>query len=113
MVHSTAPSSDLRRSQLKGESFMSSIDESLSALGITPVGTEVFEPFSRKEIATLEEMAGVQLPDVYKRFVTTYGKSMFSTGTDAGHSENPVAYCCFFGFGETVNGRRFSQRGFT
>jgi SMI1-KNR4 cell-wall len=81
---------------------MTSIDDNLATLGITPVGSETFEPFSLKEIGRIEEMIRVQLPETYKRFVMKYGNSMFSTGADSTPSEKPVNYCCFFGFEELL-----------
>jgi hypothetical protein len=81
---------------------MTSIDENLARLGITPVGSEMFEPFSLREVAKIEEMIAAQLPETYKRFVMKYGKAMFSTGADSTPSKKPVNYCCFFGFEELV-----------
>jgi hypothetical protein len=82
---------------------MTSIDDNLARLGITPVGSETFEPFSLRQVAKIEEMIAVQLPETYKRFVMKYGKAMFSTGADSASSQKPVNYCClFFGFEELV-----------
>lgn len=81
---------------------MTSIDDNLATLGITPVGSKAFEPFSLREVAKIEEMIGVQLPETYKWFVMKYGKSMFSTGADSTPSQKPVNYCCFFGFEELL-----------
>jgi hypothetical protein len=81
---------------------VASIDENLAALSIGSVGSEGFEPFSLKQIGEIEKRVGAHLPETYKRFVMTYGESMFSTGTDSLASQKPVNHCCFFGFEEML-----------
>ncbi len=81
---------------------MTSIDDKLAALGITPLGSETFRPFSLREVAKIEEMIGIEVPETYKWFVMKYGKSIFSAGADSTPSRNPVNYCCFFSFEELL-----------
>lgn len=78
---------------------MSKIDEKLSALGIEPESGGEFTPMTEAEVREIENRIGATLPEGYRRFLTTYGSSLF--GQDVYYRDqkysDPVLFGWFFG----------------
>lgn len=82
---------------------MTSLDEDLAVLGITPVGSNTFSPFSLEDIKKIEMTINFELPEPYKAFLMKYGQSMFVIESDSAIVSKPVNYCCFFSLDELLS----------
>jgi hypothetical protein len=82
---------------------MSPFTGKLAELGIEPMRGEAFEPFSKENIAHLQEKVGASLPDAYKQFLAAYGHSMFSVEINCTPQGDPLYFGWFYGFDELVD----------
>jgi hypothetical protein len=82
---------------------MISITDKLIELGIQPLDGEAFTPFSEQEVARIEAAIGVPLPVTYERFLTRFGRSMFSTEVNCTPSSEPLYFGWFFGFSDLLD----------
>jgi hypothetical protein len=82
---------------------MRSIADKLVDLGIEPLGSDVFEPFSDPEVATIERTIGAILPEHYKRLLLQFGRSMFSNEVNCTPSQKPLYFGAFLGFSDLLN----------
>ena len=81
---------------------MKDIADKLGELGIEPMGGEVYEPLSKTEITKVEEVANARLPEDYKWFLATFGRSSFSRMVNCTPSGEPLYFGWFFGVSELV-----------
>jgi hypothetical protein len=82
---------------------MSSFTSKLAILGIEPMSGQAFEPFSEENIARLQKKVSAPLPEVYKQFLMTYGRSMFSAEINCRPHEGPLYFGWFYGFSELMD----------
>jgi hypothetical protein len=82
---------------------VASIADRLIELGITPLGTEAFAPFSEAEIASVETTLNGPLPVDYKEILLQFGRSMFSTEVNCTPTHEPLYFGWFFGYSELMD----------
>lgn len=62
-----------------------------------------FEPFSNQNLAQIQDKIGDSLPEAYKEFLLTYGRSMFSGEVNCTPQGDPLYFGWFYGFNELVD----------
>lgn len=77
--------------------------EKLTGLGIKPMGSDTFEPFSEQEIGKVEEAIGTALPANYKKYLSTFGRALLGTDVKCTSSDNLLLFGWFFGFTELLD----------
>lgn len=82
---------------------MSSFISRLTELGIEPMIGTAFKPFSKKNIAQLQNKVGASLPVTYTQFLTTYRHSMFSGEVNCTSQGDPLYFGWFYSFDELVD----------
>ncbi|MGH7140855.1 MAG: SMI1/KNR4 family protein [Pirellulales bacterium] len=82
---------------------MASITSKLTELGIEPMSGPTFKPFSKQNIAQLQDKTGASFPEAYQQFLLTYGHSMFSGDVNCTPQGDPLYFGWFYGFNELVD----------
>src|SRR5438874_1120102 len=85
----------------KDVSMIHFIDK-LIELAITTMDGGPFQPFSEKEIATVEKVIGAVLPADYRRFLSRFGRSLLGTDVKCTSSDSLLLFGWFFGFSELL-----------
>lgn len=82
---------------------MDSLVEKLLKLGIEPMGSEEFKPFSDEQIAAVEASLAIKLPASYKTFLSRFGSSLLGTCVSSTVTGEVFLFGWFFNLTELMD----------
>lgn len=81
---------------------MSEFMDKLIDLGIRPMGSETFQPFTDMELKHIEDKIAGNVPADYRDFLSRFGCSTFATLVNCTPSEEPLYFGWFFSYEELI-----------